>query len=147
MSELPIAFRPANSGDLDYIYKTWFMEFRKTHPNNHMPSKVYLDYQGPMIHKCLHDAPTIIACMDDEPTQIIGYLTAKPLHGDSILIHYGFVKNWARRMEVMKQLLNQFNYEGKSLVCTHFFKLFPDLKEKYKLIYDPTLLQDLPDAT
>ena len=143
MIDLPIAFRPATTDDVGYIFQTWLFEYHKTHPFNMIPTPIYKDVQAKVIYSLLAKTPTVVCCLDDDPNQIVGYLVAAPHDDSNILIHYGCVKAIYRRMGIMKELLKQYNSENKNLICTHYFQLFKQLKDKYHLVYDPTILQDL----
>ncbi len=142
MNDLPIAIRPAVSDDYGYILETWARNFHKTHPWNLIPNAMFYPSQTNLINKILATTTPIVACIEDEPNQIVGYLIAQPFRDDNLIIHYGCVKGIFRRLGVMKTLLETLNYQDKNLICTHYFEMFKKLKDKYHLIYDPTLLEE-----
>lgn len=138
---LPIAFRPAVTDDYPYIIQTWGRIFHEVHPTNFIPNEIYFEHQNALINRILSQCPVIVACIDDDPSQIVGYLVAQQHDDSNILVHWGCVKGIYRRQKVMKGLLEQLDYQNKNLICTHYFGLFKQLKERYNLIYDPTILE------
>lgn len=142
IDDLPIAIRPAVNDDYGFILKTWTQEHHKTHPWNFIPNGIYFPHQTKIINSILNTATTIVACLDDTPDQIVGYLIYQPHDDKNIIIHYGCVKGIFRRTGVMKQILRSIGATDKNLVCTHYFELFKKLKNDYGLVFDPTLLEN-----
>lgn len=138
---LPIRIRLADISDYGYILETWTKNFHATHPWNFIPNSIYFPWQTARINSILSQVTPLVACLDDDPNQIVGYLCAAK-HKDSILLHYAVTKGIYRRLGVMKSLLEQLEYQDKTIVCTHYFGLFKELKDRYHLIYDPTVLED-----
>lgn len=143
MSDLPIAFRPAQIDDFNYIMSSWLQHYHKTTPTNFIPNPIYFPHQSKVITSLLQHSPTIVCCLDDEPNNIVGYLVYQPHSSEDVIVHWGCIKGIYRRMGILKELLERAGAKDKTLICTHYFDLFPNLKEKYHLIYDPTLLQEL----
>ncbi len=142
MSELPIAIRPAKDSDYGYVLKTWSIDYHKTHPTTFIPNSVYVPYQTKIINNILAKCQVDIACIDDEQDIIVGYLISQPMNKDNVIIHWGQVKGIFRRMGVIKDMLKNLQVGDKNIVVSHYFSLFKDLKEKYNLIFDPTLLEE-----
>lgn len=147
MTDLPIVFRPANVNDVPFLFKTWLIDYHKVHPFNFIPTDIYKPVQTNIIQQLIQKTPVIICCLDDDPNQIVGYLVAQPYGESSILIHWAHIKAIYRRMGILKEMLAQLNYQDKNLICTHYFSLFKKLKDKYHIVYDPTILQDIINAT
>ncbi len=143
MEQLPIAIRPALADDFPYILKTWSIDYHKVYPINNIPNSIYVPAQTAIIKKLVQRSECIIACIDDEPTTIVGYLIYQPVNDLNIVVHWGQTKGIFRRMGVLKTLLDSLQTQNKNIICTHIFSLFKELKDRYNLIYDPTLLQDL----
>lgn len=138
--DLPIAIRDVEDTDYGFILKTWTQEHHKTHPWNFVPNAIYFPNQTNLINSILKDCPVLVACLDDEPNQIVGYLVGKPHDKDNIIVHYACVKGIFRRVGVLRQLLSALDYQNKNINCSHYFELFKKLKDRYSLIFDPTLL-------
>lgn len=142
MNDLPIALRPAVADDYGYILETWSRNLHKTYPWNLIPNSTFYPHQKKLINSIVAQVVPLVACIEDEPNQLVGYLVAQPYGDSNLIIHYGCVKGIFRRLGVMKTLLEQFQYQDKNLICTHYFPLFKELKDKYHLIFDPTLLEN-----
>ncbi len=141
MDPLPIALRPATQEDTGYLYKTWLIDFHKTYPANFIPSSIYVPHQTGIIDTIISNSTISVACIDDEPNTIVGYLVYQIMDENNIIIHWAQTKGIFRRMGVMNTLLNDLQAKNKNLICTHIFNLYKEFKDKYHLIYDPTLLK------
>ena len=146
MSDLPIIVRPVLPDDYGYILATWTREYHTTHPFNFIPNGIYFPHQTNLINSILSKATTIVACLEDSPDQIVGFLTYENF-GSNVIIHYGVVKGIFRRLGVMKDILLKPICENKNVVITHYFDLFKKVKDKYKLTYDPTFLERYHEQT
>jgi hypothetical protein len=139
---LPIAFRLAGADDYNYIIQTWGRLFHESFPANFIPNHIYFEHQNALINRILSKVTPVVACLDDDPNQIVGWLAAQQHDESNLLVHYGVVKGIYRRMGIMKSLLEQFHYQDKNIIVTHYFGLFKQLKDRYNLIYDPTILEN-----
>lgn len=134
--------RPAVIEDYSYILSSWSREFHKVTPYNFRPNEIYFPYQKEIINKAIESSQTLVACLDGSPDDIVGYICAKSYGQDNIVLHWCQVKAIYRRLGVAKALLQCFEYQNKNIVCTHYFKSFKDLKDKYNLVFDDTLLME-----
>ena len=140
--ELPIAVRPFNEiADYGYILATWSRGYHKVHPFNFIPNQIYVPQQTKVINNVLERCNTLVACIDDSPDDIVGYLITQPF-GEDLIVHWSNVKSNYRRFGVMKTLLNKSNADNKTLLCSHYFDLFKQLKDRYHLVYDPSSLKE-----
>lgn len=138
---LPIVVRPFNhTKDYGYILQTWSKEYHKQFPFNFIPNSIYIPSQTKLINNILSKATTIVACLDDDPDQIVGYLIYEFYGDNTFIIHWGNIKGIFRRLGVMRDYLLPIG-GNRSWIVTHFFSLFKKLKDKYSLIYDPTFLE------
>jgi hypothetical protein len=137
---LPLSIRESVPDDYGYILKTFTQELHKVHPYNFIPNKIFFPHYTELLNKILNTSTTVVSCLSDEPQTIAGYLIAEP-RKDSLVIHWGATKGIFRRLGVLTSLLNHFNHQDKLIVCTHFFNLFKNKKDKYNLIFDPTYLE------
>lgn len=142
MSELPIAFRPANSDDYGFILKTMTVELQKTSPYQYCPPTIFVPAQRNLINSLLASMGAIVCHLEDAPDQLVGYLIAEPVNQENLILHWGHVKAIYRRLGIFKELLTQFDqdYKNKNIVCSHYFNLYPKLKDRYHLVFDPFTL-------
>lgn len=137
-NSLPIQFRTIIPDDYNFIIQTWGRAYRTNYPINFIPSQIYFESQNKLINSILSTGTTIIACLDDEPNTICSYVVAEQ-KGDTLYLHWANTKAIFRRLGIFKSLLEQFTY--KNLIVTHHFSLFKNIKERYGMIYDPTVLE------
>lgn len=141
-SDLPIVFRPITPNDYGYILASWSREYHKVMPFNFIPNSIYVPHQTSIIQKCINTSNVIVAHLDDSPDDIVGYIVWQQYNDSNIIVHWANVKAIYRRFGVMKEILNFINIKDKNIIMSHYFKLFPKLKDKYCLVYDPTILEN-----
>lgn len=141
---LPISFRQFQESDLSFILPTWIKELHRTIPYNFIPNDIFFPYQKKLILNLISSSQVIICHIEDSPDDLVGYLVARPYNLTSIILHHAHVKGIFRRMGISKELLAELdpNYKTKNIVCSHYFHLFPKLRNKYNLIFDPTILEN-----
>ncbi len=142
-SSLPITIRSATENDVGFILKSWSEGIHKVEPYNFIPPKIFFPYQKDIIFNSIKKSISLIAHVDDSPDDIVGYIIAKIQDKDSLILNWMHVKGIFRRLGVASELLSQFQPETKVIFCPQYFKLFKTLKDKYKLIFDPTILETL----
>lgn len=142
MNDLPIVIRPPREEDYPYILKSWSVEFHKVQPYNFIPNQFYFPWMKKRIDALCATSTILVACLDDSPDDIVGYIIASPYDNKNIILHWMQVKAIYRRLGVAKELLSHFEPDKKNIICTHYFKLFKTLKDKHHLIFDPTILEE-----
>lgn len=142
---LPVIVRPANQDDYGYLLASFTRELHKVIPYNFIPNPIFFPYYTKLLNLLLSKSQTLVACIDDNPNDIVGYLIAQPYNQDNIILHWCQTKAIFRRLGVAQVLLESFDhdYQKKNLVCSHYFNLFKQLKNKYNLIFDPTILEGI----
>lgn len=142
-SEVPMLFRPIKEEDYPYILKSWSNEFHKIEPYNFIPNQFFFPWMKKRIDEILSKSNIMIACIDTSPDDIVGYVIYKQHDDKNIIIHWMQVKSIYRRFAVAKDFLNELETKDKNIICTNYFKLFKKLKDKYSLIFDPTILEEI----
>ena len=140
MTILPIAIRNATNDDYPYILKTWSVEFHKQYPTTHISNAIYFPHQANIINNIIKKCQVSIVCIDDEPNIICGFITYE-LFNKNLIIHYAQTKGIFRRMGIFTSMLKSIDIKYDNIIYTHDFKLLKEFKDKYNLIYDPTLLE------
>lgn len=126
--------RQAIPSDINFIYSTWLDSYRydstigKSCPN----STFYPNYQQ-VIDNLLKDSDVLVACHDESPEVIFGYLVY-----DSDIIHYCFVKQAFRELGLAYAMWREAQFP---LTFTHkTLSLEPILIKHKELKYNPFLL-------
>lgn len=136
IGDLPLIFRPMQASDMGYVLKTWSVDFHKVFPTSNVPNSIYFPHQKAIIEKILFSSTCTIACLDDEPDIIAGYIIIDSRNPNYNILHWGQVKGIYRREQIFTNLLTG-SVTPKPLIVTHMFKLFKEFKKKFELIYDP----------
>lgn len=105
LSALPLRTRWAGAADFNFIMSSWLQSWRKSHRTRHAPSRMYYEYQQPLVHKLIarEDVRIRIAHAVDNADEIYGWLCWH-MAGDVPVIHYCYVKHQHRRRNVMRRL-------------------------------------------
>lgn len=139
---LPITFRSPTADDYPFIIQTWGRIYRENYPINMIPAHIYFESQNNRINLLLSTSTTMVACMDDSPNEVVGYIVFQQKGNETLVVHWAHVKGIFRRLGICKALLEQAGIQDKNLIVTHHFSLLKTLKDRYGLIFDPTLLEN-----
>ena len=112
MNEL-IRIRSRQDGDFNFILNSWMKSYKK---HSGVRPDVYFVEHHKLVHHILSRAETLVACSKDDPTQIYGYLVYEP--DVFTIIHFAFVKQTFRHLNVMRELLSKINLTDPVIV-TH----------------------------
>lgn len=141
--DLPVITRPPTNDDYGFILKTWSEEYHKVHPFNYIPNQIFIPNQKTIIDQILSRSQILIACLDDEPNNLVGYTIFQPFNEETTIFHWMHIKGiYRREYGLFQSLIKEMQIENKNVVCSHYFTKFKFLKDKYHLVYDPTILGD-----
>ena len=130
MNDLPLVIRPAAPEDFAYILATWSQGLHKVVPYQYIPNSIFYPHQREVIEDLLAKSIVTVSCIDDSPNEIAGYLVAEPFNQDNLIVHWANVKSIFRRQGVLASLLEPYEVGSKNIICSHYFKLFRELKDK-----------------
>ena len=138
--ELPITIRQGAERDMGFILASFTRELHKTIPYNFIPNSTFFPHYTALLHSLVAKSTVLVATVEDSPDDLVGFLIAQPLTESSVVVHWSQVKHIFQHMGVFKALLEAFGCEGKTIVCSHYFTLFPKIRDRYHMIYDPFVL-------
>lgn len=129
--------RQMTQNDFPFISNSYLKSYRYGPETKHLINEIYYDVYLEKLNNMISSGDVTVACSDEDPDQILGYLISGSTHGVSI-VHFIYVKHLFRRMSVAKTLLQSKvpEFGIKMTICTHTARHFTALREKYKLIYD-----------
>lgn len=129
--------RQANPNDFNFVANSYLKSYRYSPETKHLISQIYYDMYKERLKNMLASGEVTVACSDEDPDQILGYIIAGTVHGKP-LVHYVYVKHVFRKMGVAKALLLAVvpGWGTRMVICTHTARRFTELREKYKLIYN-----------
>ena len=140
--KLPVRYREANESDVGFIFNSWLKSYRQSLFAKTISNTVYYTEHHKILEKIIKDPnnKVIIACNEEDPTQIYGYICAGALEG-FLVIHYVYVKHSFRNMGIGKLLLNMFDHDPSTAgIYTHHTKSADKLSAKYNFVYHPYIL-------
>lgn len=169
--DVSVGFRDMVAGDRAFIVSSWLRGFHKAGdwprrlgtprcPHDPMPCgccrfthRRFFDEHGLVVEDLVTRAQVLVACNPARDYQILGYIVFEP--GMLQVLHWVFVKKayrWDADAEhhprIGTALLHQA-FPSKAhgsvvdLPCSHWTKAARHLAPKWRLVYDPFLLEDI----
>lgn len=133
---LPVRMRPAEEGDVPFIFSSWLQSFRDGNEDARAMNKdAYFAGQHIVIADIMQrpNSKCLVACALDHGPQIFGWAC-----GDIAIaaLHYVYVKQPYRRMGIAKTLVGALLGTTIGLVCTHRTLVLDELRAKHGLKYN-----------
>jgi hypothetical protein len=130
---IPIAIRPVAAGDIDFVFDSWLRSYfhylkTKTHFQERLEYwkdplldiQVFFPEHRRIIEKL--DANVTIAVNPEDGDQIYGWICATHPNEEMVILHYCFVKQPFRHLEISKRLLTSALKDKSRVFYTHFTK-------------------------
>jgi len=137
---LPVRIRKADEGDISFIYSSWLKSYAAQ--NKDQPKITVYKMHREVARRLLEDGITLVACMEDNPDQVLGWLCAQRIP-KFLVIHYCYVKAPFRRFGLARALVDAFEYRpGEPVALSHKGYICKDLKGRYEFLYVPHLQQE-----
>lgn len=143
--DLPFTIRDYKPEDYPFILSSWSNEARSIKYDSFISNSIYYPRQKALINAILSKSIIKVAHLDDEEDTIGGFAVMEPaFHMNTLFIHWVGVKPLYRRIGICRALINNY-LQGADpiLTVTSPFSLLPKFKEKYGLIYDPSVIDPL----
>lgn len=138
--KLPVRVRKADDGDISFIYSSWLKSYAAQ--NKDQPKITVYKMHRKVVQRLLEDGITLVACMEDDPDQVLGWLCAQRIP-KFLVVHYCYVKAPYRRFGLARALIDAFEYRpGEPVAVSHKGYICKDLKGRYDFLYVPHLQQD-----
>jgi hypothetical protein len=116
----PFNIRAVSGNDIPLIYSTWLKSYQcDSNVGLSVSKSVFFENYRLIVDQILEKNTTeiLIACSNDDPNVIYGYLIAEPSEN---ILHYIFVKEPFRNFKIAKSLFNQAFHDGMGVVIiTH----------------------------
>ena len=135
---LPYILRPHTNEDENFIYDTFLKIYREVDPNNFIPADNYFSNQRSVIKSLLSKSKVLIATDIENIDYIYGYIIYDFVK-DFLVLHWLHIKKPFRNQGIANDIIKTLYPRTKSdiIVCTHKSRVFKQLKDRYKLQYDP----------
>lgn len=136
-TNLPIVFRQANKEDINFIFNAWLKSFRNSMFASKLSNTVYFSEHHKIVEKLITNSNVIVACPEDDTTNIIGFICASTVEGVKCF-HYVYVKQSFRNLGIAKMLLHAFNFDpATASIYTHHTRPMDTLQHKYNMLHQP----------
>lgn len=125
--------------DKNFILNSWLRHNRTA--NENVRSDIYFYNHQIVIGAIACNAGIWVACAEDNPDEIWGYICAEPGPDHSLVVHYIYVKQRWRRFGFAKQLLRAAGWrQGMPLWASHWSDKAEMLARKVQALHNPYLL-------
>ena len=140
-SLLPITIRLKLPTDKDFIYSSWIKNMWSAKPYSFIQWSLFCNHQAKLIDQLDSVSNTLVACLAEDPDILLGYLTYS-LFNNKLIIHYGNVKQAYRNNHIMDDLISTVDPNWRQLLIpvTNISKTYDSLSNKFKLTYDPYVI-------
>lgn len=140
MSNLPIRLRTANPEDVSFIFNSWLKSYRTSEMCKPMTNEVYFAEQHRLIENLVTSCKVIIACNEQDPKHLYGWICAGDTDG-IFTLHYIYIKQAFRKMGLAKMLLEICGHDGSTMgIYTHHTLPMKFWAGRYILLYQPYVL-------
>ena len=137
---LPVRIRKADEGDTSFIYSSWLKSYASQ--NKDQPKITVYKMHRSVVRRLLEEGITLVACMEDDPDQVLGWLCAHRIP-KFLILHYCYVKAPFRRFGLARSLVDAFEYRaGEPVAISHKGYICKDLKGRYEFLHIPHLQQE-----
>jgi len=139
-----VRLRPAGQEDVNLIFNSWLKSYRSSYATKNITSTFYFSEHHKVIERILKVGKTIIACNDEDPSQVYGYVVGDEVDGIFVL-HYLYVKHSFRGLGIGKVLFNSFDHDPTvAALYTHHTHSAHRLAAKYNMLHHPYILLNYP---
>lgn len=128
--------RQATSDDIPFIYATWLNSYRyDSDLGKGCRNSVFFTEYREVIDRLLNkeDVKVLVACSTDDSTVVYGYLVYEPL-----TIHYSFVKEAFRKLQIAKMLVKEgLGDRGQTVITHKTSQVEPILRTHQEFVFNP----------
>ena len=127
--------RLADSSDLNFIYDTFLNSLHyDTELGKSCRNDIFYPEYQKIIDRILLRSTIKVACHQEEPSVIFGYLIFEP-----DILHYCFIKQSFRRLGIATALFND-SFTNGFVYATHLTRSGVPTLKKFNLIFNPFIL-------
>lgn len=142
-----VRIRKAGQEDVGFIFNAWLKSYKHSLFAKNITNTIFYAEHHKLIERLLKTNETLIACNNEDPSQIYGFINAGNVDG-IFCLNYIYVKQLYRNLSVGKTLLNAFDHDPSTAsVYTHHTRSAERLAAKYNLVYHPYLLFNLEETS
>lgn len=126
--------RAVRPEDNSFLISSYLKSQRYIHPNQEMRDIDYFREFKPIAESMVESTEILIACNPEDEWQIFGWIS---YYTQPVAVNYIYVKFPYRKNGLAKDLFNLINPHKLPMVATHTSPVFEQVKERYRLNYNP----------
>ena len=137
--EGPIRIRRAAETDVPFLFNSWLKSYRHSRFAQDLHTTIYYSEQHKVIENILKSCEVLIACADDDISQILGWVVFEKVQG-AFVLHYIYTKQTYRMLGIATKLLDATGHsKDLASLYSHHAPVALKLASKYNFIYNPYL--------
>lgn len=132
-----IDIRPCSDSEMAFVRDSWARSYEDDARPRWCRKRVWYSGHRDVTTKCLRDATVSVAVPSNVPGEVLGWVAYDVGRG---LLHYAYVKDWARRKRIATQLVAHAMRDMEQwamVVATHMTKRGRPFLDDKKLAFDP----------
>jgi ribosomal protein S18 acetylase RimI-like enzyme len=138
-SEIPVRIRPVSQVDVPFIFNSWLKSFRGAFFAKDIHPKTYYGEHHKIVASLLQTCTTYVACDDNDPTNIYGFVCGEYMDG-AFVLHYIYVKHTFRNFGIATKLIQKFPIAAPGIsFYTHHNAVSQKIAIAYNFLYSPYL--------
>lgn len=135
----PIRIRRATESDVPFIFNSWLKSYRHSRFAQDLHTTIYYSEHHKIIENLLKTCEVIIACSDDDVSQILGWACFEKVQG-AFVLHYIYTKQTYRMLGIAGRLLSETGHNPElASLYSHHSAVALKLAGKYNFVYNPYL--------
>jgi GNAT superfamily N-acetyltransferase len=137
---------PGDDNDTPLVFASWMRQIRKLPPFTSFGRDEFQRHRY-LVDRLVADFPPLLACDPEAPGVVYGFACAElreQAEGDALqVLHFVYVRNTWRGLGIGETLVRHTLPRLKTdpVFLTHPGKAVPHLKEKWKLCFNPYLVE------
>lgn len=135
-----VRLRVANEEDIPFIFSSWLKSYKNSLFACRLPNTIYYTEHHKLIERILKVSDVIVACNNDDPSQVYGWACASKVDG-IFCLHYLYVKHSFRNLGIGSILFNSYEHDSSTAgLYTQHTRPMETFAPKHNLIYHPYIL-------
>jgi GNAT superfamily N-acetyltransferase len=128
-----VVVRPSTIDDVPFVLNSWLRSHRSGPWARYVGDATYYENHGPLAHALLELCPPLIACDEQHPELIRGWICGERYLG-SLTVHYVYVRADWRHWGIARQLVEALGHkEGEPIVATAITNVYAQGRKKLPL--------------
>lgn len=102
-----VILRPVRSEDVALITNSWLTSYRDSCHVWGVPDRSYYWCEHKILEKLIPRSAVVVACLEEDPNVILGWVAYEIAEGGVMVIHYMYVKKPFRALKIATKLFQE----------------------------------------